>query len=452
MDAGWVRHAPSRSGATGRSEDERADWQRCGAEAARAVTQPLVVVAAGDPGHLPRAVAGALERRLSQPGRPARTHGRRRDRAPGARSRDADAHQPGPSPPQRVPGRRRHLGRHQRRPAARPAARLLLRRVRPPSFDPDLLRRPRGAGRRPPEEHERPGRAGGRRRPALPRRLRPPADRRRRLAAGPLRADRRRGAAGRALAGSGRRAAALRRRAARQGRLPAGLARAGGPRRPAAARRPRRGELGGRSRSDRAALRRRPGDPHPAGDPARRRRLSRPRQARHPAFGAAPQRGALRLRAAGMGAPAGRARGADRRRGAAPGAVGERLHHPHAGAGGSRPFPGGPRPAPSRAARGRSRDAGVRGDGARLGSPVRLRRAVSADRAGAAALPPLERRLGAARPGVPPDVDGALPRARRGSRADRPHHQRRARAHLAGTGSAGWGCPNRRRRRSTPRR
>ena len=85
---------------------------------------------------------------------------------------------------QHLSPRRRELGPGPRRPPPRPAGRLLLGRVRPPPVAPHLLRRPRGAGRRPPEEHERPGHAGRRRRAALPRRLRPPVDRRERLAAG----------------------------------------------------------------------------------------------------------------------------------------------------------------------------------------------------------------------------------------------------------------------------
>ena len=42
-------------------------------------------------------------------------------------------------------------------------------------------------------------------------------------------------------------------------------------------------------------------------------------------------------------------------------------------------------------------------------------------------MPPRQRRVVAARPGVARDVDAALSRAQRGSRADRPHHQRRPR-------------------------
>ena len=174
-----------------------------------------------------------------------------------------------------------------RRAAPGPARRLLLGRVRAPPVAAHLLRRPGRARRRPPEEHERPRRAGGRRRPALPPGLRPPAHRRERLAAGPLRADRpapscRPIRAGSATPTASRSASASSCRAATSS-CGSGSVRVG-PQPPAAARRPRRRQLARRPGAHRPPLRRRPGDAHPAGDPARRGRLPRPgrrgRQAR----------------------------------------------------------------------------------------------------------------------------------------------------------------------------
>ena len=79
------------------------------------------------------------------------------------------------SPTAPTPGTRRHPDRA----AARPD-RLLLRRVRHPRVDADLLGRPRHPGRRPLQVGLRCGAALRRHRPPLPPRLLPPADRRRR--------------------------------------------------------------------------------------------------------------------------------------------------------------------------------------------------------------------------------------------------------------------------------
>ncbi len=92
--------------------------------------------------------------------------------------------------------------------------RLLLGRVRHHRVPPDLRRRPRDPGRRPPQGLVRPGRAAHRRRPHVPRGLLPPAPDGRRPPAGAVRGRPLRGAAGRPDA---RR---RRRRGHRRGALP----------------------------------------------------------------------------------------------------------------------------------------------------------------------------------------------------------------------------------------
>ena len=64
--------------------------------------------------------------------------------------------------------------------------RVLLRRVRHPRERAGLLRRPRRARRRPPEERQRPRHPARRRQPHVPRGVLPPVPQRRRLAAGAL--------------------------------------------------------------------------------------------------------------------------------------------------------------------------------------------------------------------------------------------------------------------------
>ena len=71
-----------------------------------------------------------------------------------------------------------------------PPHRLLHRRVRHPRERAGLLRRPRRAGRRPPQERQRPRPAARRRRPDVPRGLLPPVPQRGRLAAGALSRER----------------------------------------------------------------------------------------------------------------------------------------------------------------------------------------------------------------------------------------------------------------------
>ena len=63
--------------------------------------------------------------------------------------------------------------------------------------------------------------------------------------------------------------------------------------------------------------------------------------------------------------------------------------------------------------------------------PARRQRDLLHDGPRAQVVPPRQRGLLAARPGLARDVEPALSRSQRGSRADRPHHQRRARADLA---------------------
>ena len=69
--------------------------------------------------------------------------------------------------------------------------------------------------------------------------------------------------------------------------------------------------------------------------------------------------------------------------------------------------------------------------GARPGQSRQPQRALLHDGAGAEALASRERRLVAARAGLARDVGAALSGPARRARADRPHHQRRARANLA---------------------
>ena len=118
------------------------------------------------------------------------------------------------------------------------------------------------------------------------------------------------------------------------------------------------------------------------------------------------------------------------------GRLAHRLHHPHAGAGRPRPLlAGSRRGAPRAAAR---RDGGRPRGAARMG-PARSAqpaRDVLHDGAGAEAVAPRQRRVGSARAGVAGDVDRALPGPERGARPDRPHHQRRPRADVAGGADA----------------
>ncbi len=89
--------------------------------------------------------------------------------------------------------------------------------------------------------------------------------------------------------------------------------------------------------------------------------------------------------------------------------------------------------------------------GARPRQPARPRRDLLHDGAGAQVVPPRQRGLVAARPGLARDVGAALPRSQRRPRADRPHHQRRPRPDLAGAADAAGLRPPPRPRLAAPR-
>ena len=174
--------------------------------------------------------------------------------------------------PEGISLRRRLVAQDLRR---RPNAQggLLLRGVRPQRVPADLLRRPGRARRRPPQERHRARPAPGGRGPALPAGLLPPAPQRRRLAARAVPPQRLPQHAHRAVPQRGRLAAGRSRsrcpnRMVRAqvwvvhvGRIPLYLLDTNVP-----------GELARGPAHHRPALRRRPGDAHPPGDPPRHRR------------------------------------------------------------------------------------------------------------------------------------------------------------------------------------
>ena len=176
--------------------------------------------------------------------------------------------------------------------------RLLLRRVRAAPVAADLRRRPRRAGGRSLQGGQRSRHPADRRRLHVSAGLLPPDDLAGRLAAGGLRApqlDRRSRRAGH----SSRRQALHRRRSTRQPQRPGvGVEGAARARETVPARHRPRGERAVGPRAVGAALRRRPGDAHPAGDHPRHRRRPRAEGARTAAGGLAPQRRPRRLRRA----------------------------------------------------------------------------------------------------------------------------------------------------------
>ena len=224
---------------------------------------------------------------------------------------------------------------------------VLLHGVRPGRCVAALCRRARRAGGRPAEDRERSRRSGDRHRPAVPGRLFPADDRRRRLAAGCLSLQRAGDDAGRAGAGPHRRVAAHHRRAAGADAAPAGLARHGRADRAVSAGQQRSAEQPGRPLHHRQAVRRRNRTAADAGDRPRRRRLAARRGGASRDRGVPPERGPRRVRGAGTRAQP-RLPPGDRVRG---GVVGDprrqHLHHPHAGFRRVRPVPDRPaRPVP----------------------------------------------------------------------------------------------------------
>ena len=307
--------------------------------------------------------------------------------------------------------------------------RLPVARVRRQRRAAAVLRRPRRAGRRPPEGGLRPGRADRRGRPLLPQRLLPPAPDGVGRAARDVRRARPRRAAD---ATRGRR----RRRARRHQR--AAARRAAARRRLAGRRRPRAAVPARHRRPENAPAERAVTDRLYGGDREHRLRqeillgiggAEGARRRRRRSRGVPLQRGPCRL-------PRHRAPAAARR-GAGPRSAGrdrvgarrDGVHHPHAGAGRHRPVlarPGrryfGPGGVPSGLPIDLLLDLGSEPGG----DPARLQH-------GRARHPPLgahQRRLAPARPGRPRHVRRALPRlpGRRG--ADRAHHVRRPRRDL----------------------
>ena len=178
------------------------------------------------------------------------------------------------------------------------------------------------------------------------------------------------------------------------------------------------GEPAGPAGHHRPALRRRHGEPHPAGDRARHRRAARAARAGHRAGGLPHERGALGLprpRADPRAHAGPRAAASARRLEAA--RAGERLHHPHAGA----------RRASTSSARSSwtatsartcrsSASRARRAPGARPAHRRRRHRRLQHGRAGPAHLRVRQRRERAARRGLAPAARRVLARACRSTR------------------------------------
>ncbi len=215
------------------------------------------------PGPAPRA---APRRRLPRPHGPRRTGLRQ---LPGRRHLVSGA-----SGERRVAsGERRGLRRRSLAPRGGFPHRLLQRRVRPARERAGLLRRPRRAERRSPQERQRPRPAAGRRRPDVPRGLLPPVPHRGRLAAGALPRERLLQPAAHPGGHERRRAAAGRRAVPRPRGAGARLAHPGRPHPALPARHEHPAELAGGPHHHGPPLRRRRGHAHPPGDdPGRRRR------------------------------------------------------------------------------------------------------------------------------------------------------------------------------------
>ena len=223
-------------------------------------------------GHNPVLMLGSItQERLDEAAagrglpRPPRPRGRDLRRLPGA----------APAPGTGKQHRRRRP--HPRSPTSRG--------VRPHRVPADLLRRPGHPGRRPPEVGQRPRPAAGRRRPALPAGLLPPVPERRRLAAGDATRTTTSTTCRCRSCRDARRARRVRveratSRAARSS-LP-DLARAGRAASRSTCSTPTSPENPPRRpRHHRPALRRRPRDAHPPGDPAGHRRHARADGAGH---------------------------------------------------------------------------------------------------------------------------------------------------------------------------
>ena len=204
----------------------------------------------------------------------------------------------------------------------------------------------------------------------------------------------------------------------------------------AAARLRRRGQPSRGPSADGAAVRRRRLDAHSPGTAPRRRRRARAEGAGHLAVGGPSQRRPQRLCRARTGPRPHGDRRHRSRGGHPPRRAADRLHNAHARSGRPRSVHAGadrgtPRPAARRAGPFARRAAGA---GTR--EPGQSRRDVLHDRAGVEAVAPRQRGLVAARSGLARHVDRPVPGRGRGTRADRSHHQRRARADLAGAADA----------------
>ncbi len=289
--------------------------------------------------------------------------------------------------------------------AARPR-RLLLAGVRHHRGAPAVLRRARGARRRPPQGVVRSRHPARRCRPALRRGLLPPAAERRRLAGGDQPAHRSAGARRAADRdpgdGRSRRCRGPGAGVARRRRLHPAL-----PARHERARQSARGDRG-----HQPAVRRRRAAPAPPGDRPRHRRRAGPASARTGAPGVPHQRGPRRIPRPRTGP------GMDRtgpvvRRGDRGGTRRRTVHHPHARAGRHRPVP----PRPVRAVLRHVRQ-GMRGHvrGALRAGPARRRAGRQVQHGGDGPAPrrPLERCRQAPRRRVETDVRrdvaGAAPR------------------------------------------
>ena len=332
---------------------------------------------------------------------------------------------------------------------------ILLGRVWPAREPADLFGRFGRAGRRPPQERQRPGHSADRRRALVCPGIFSPGAGCAGLAARVVSQHRLGSATDRKRDRFGWPTAEDRDRDGHRGAQGQDLAGRGGPDHALAPGFERAREQRIRPRADRATLwRRRPGQDSPGAAPGGRGAACPAGPGDQP-LGAPSQRRTQRLCHArddpggdGINRPA-FWRG-DARRGRDDG-----LHHPHPGRRRSRPVSrwtcrGAPEKDPRRAA-----PVVRRLHGARPSEPRRLQRALLHDGAGAQVVALRQRRQRIARRGLAAHVAAALPQPHRGERTDWPHHQRCARANLgctpdvacSSTGISVWtgpgtsGCP-----------
>ena len=327
--------------------------------------EPVVELGRGVGQPVPRARPGAVARVRPQSHPAAAADADCAARSAGVAARPARPHQLCLPAAAGVPAVEEHLGRRERQRARRAAGGLLLRGVRPARVAADLLGRPRHPRRRSSEERLGSRHPAGGHRAVLRPGLLPPAARHRRLAARGLPRRRQQGAADTAGHDAGRCAADGGDRDAHRVHPGQGLARQRRPQHAAAARLERRRQQPRGSPAHLAPLRRRRTGAHPPGAGARRRRRAGAGGARPLARRRPPERRTQRLRRARADPAAHGERRRRRRRGVTARRRARRVHHAHAGAGGSRPLRAGADRGTSRAAARRARAVARRPDGVR---------------------------------------------------------------------------------------